>query len=635
MTSELRHAQKVEARGADAVFSMRESDLPVKAREYARNLHGQVQDIYARLGVASIEEISALPPATLRRRMKDVERLQPLLSRLREALIDPERVERRVDSQRDLEWYEAAADRLATCARDAGKAWIGDPFAGAENAFGTLRYKAVDYPEGDEDVQEEVRENARAMLAELYRLMKQGLLGGKRSLPRLAVCAYDIGEVAWAALFAQDEELTEELNVLAARAKGYARVGNVFYGVAALQECYDAHAGDGSRQREMLHDVAPIVYAAAVKKDDEKFQGDLLALLSHATGEAHEIQTVAFDIFLDERDFTSALRLAEILRDSGRKYEVLAARQDAGEDVTAELAEHLEVQLLEFVEDANVAFAACAGTIKRLRANPDVMQKCFARLVVASLPREGDEEYYVIVRALALGELALAIGEDAAPYLQTLKQSDVLREPVAGDMHAAEYVTLLYAAGQREAALNACATNAPGHLAEACTKLAAAMVRKGDDADVPTLLDRAQEILRQQRDDTTQLDACEVAIAITDQRRADSLLESVDNAFLSQHGEEFVRRLSAAGMSSARVLTALDAHLRGTGAGHADVLKRYIQLSATAGVYSRGFDYVADIDNANVEMGTSVKKMKVVQWLWEGAVDAAEKAKKIRKAGGV
>lgn len=624
MAQEPRGIPRAEASMADAVFGIREGDMPVKVREYAHNLHRQVQDIYARLGVTSFADISALSREVSSAHRADIVALQHLLPKLRELLLDPDRTERHVRETENIAWYEILATRLAEQANVAGKIFTDDEGGMASHALGALRFQSANYPDG-EAAQEEARERTRESLTELARRMRDGFLGGRISLPGLVVCAYDVGEIDWASGYARESVLA---NVLAARAKACARADDVLVAIAALQRCCDELAFNTTGRYFILKDVVPVIYAAAVKADDAALQASALSFVSgYVIGMRRDVQTGAFAMVLDEGDFLSAGRIADILGDQGRKYDVLTARQDAGEDVVTELVAHFDAEIAG-LDDAFAgledALESCAATVRRLRAYPQVALRCFARLESASALPDDAFQQDRAVRACVLAQLAVDIGRDASGYIDSALTED--------EREFVDAVTL-YRMRRRDEALRH--VKEMNDSPEACTKLAAAMARNGDSADVPALLDAALEALRQRHDDATQLEACEVAIALGDEVRVNSFLDIVENGCLAANAEYYTHQLLAAGLSARRVLVALGASVHGAGGGDARTLKSYIQLSAADEETSRGINYIADIDRMNELMGTSVKKATVVQWLWEGAVEAAEKAKRLKKRHGV
>lgn len=95
----------------DEAFQTRAADMGPRALEYAENLHRQIEEIYSRLGVSSVEDIAALPREKMRSSRVDVQKLMKLLSELRNALQDHGEIERSL-------WYGEKAERSAAAAEE-------------------------------------------------------------------------------------------------------------------------------------------------------------------------------------------------------------------------------------------------------------------------------------------------------------------------------------------------------------------------------------------------------------------------------------------------------------------------------------------------------------------------------------
>ncbi len=643
MTSELRNVHEAHASTPDAVLGVREQDLPVKVREYARNIHTQILDIYARLGVTTASEIALLPRETLFASTAEIVQLQKLIPLLHEALADSDRTEHRIDDQKNLAWYETVAQRLAERAEQAGLLFAEDKTATFENILGRLRYDHAIQRDDDEDARDAAHEE---MVESLTRAYKHILNGQSSAMRRLVECAYDVGEVGFAALRAQDHELEDDAGVLVKRAKAFARAGNTFVAVAALQECYDELVGNDNTRSAMLHDVGPVVYAAAVKADDAELAGNVMSLVATVC-DVRAVYHDALTILIDAQDFSAATRLVQWSGVPDCWRDLLEARYDAGEDVKTDMTEYFNAGIAQFESDAFVGLEMSAFAVDRLRADPEAMQRCYTQLVAASAAREHDGAPYIRYRAQTLGELAVRIGQDPAPYLADLAALYTSTPAAFTSYDVGDYATLLYNTGNSEGARVMVDAVPPfGSRREvARAYLIRAMVRKGDVVDVPAQLDMVDEDLGRESGPSgiEGSDAADArylcilhSIAIGDQKRADTFLRATSDQQLVNHAEKLLRLLSAAGMSRKPVMEAMENVIFGEGGRDAKLLCKYIQLSSATKVYGIDtIDYVTNIDHANLHLDTSVKKAKVVEWLWEGAVRAAEQAKRLKKVKGI
>lgn len=638
MTSELRHAQKAEARGVDAVFSMRENDLPVKAREYARNLHGQVQDIYARLGVTSTEEISALPRTTLRRHMKDMGRLQPLLSQLREALTDPDLAEHRVDEAVDLEWHETVAKRLSERAERAASLWANDQRVGMENALGALRFKNIVQSADDEGA----REDAREMLANLRTL--NGQLAG---LNDIVICAYDIGETVWAAAVVREEGLKNDRTILEAEVKACARTGDVATALATLRR--GAETREDWQRAWLFRDMLPVVYAAAEQADDAQVIADVLSIDDDERHRKNVFRD-AFTLLIDARDYTSAARLATWSGEPALWKELLQARYEAGEDVRREMLDYFAMHTAQGGAGIYTAVEKGAWAVERLRAYPDDIQRCYANLVEMASPHIDSNSPFSVSCAIQMANLAVHMGQDPAPFLVMLQKTFPQMDGVHRELQAGTYAALLYRAGKSDEAraLADTPTNRPRYRAEARVKLVTVMVQRGDYAEVNALLDGVQQDLRADEKEAHEdypvmhredirYEALLCAVAANDHALVRRCLSDMSSG-LVKHANELVQLFEQRHLpGKEQILDAVRVHGPGAVAEGNVLLKdvrTYILFTqSVTGV--AGPDVIEDYDALSVDILRGIKKSDIVRVLWEGAADAAKKAQQLRKAGGL
>lgn len=154
----------------DHASAIRTADMGPRTLEYAENIHAQIEAIYGRLGVSSVEDIQTLPPDKMRRSAPDVRKLGQLLAELRHVLADAKKVERGLDGVEHAKRSVAAAEEVAKKYRSdvSTQFWLYLGKADVAQVLGENPHAALKAAQKVAEREPAGRKNMQSLLAKAY-----------------------------------------------------------------------------------------------------------------------------------------------------------------------------------------------------------------------------------------------------------------------------------------------------------------------------------------------------------------------------------------------------------------------------------------------------------------------------------